>query len=148
MNFGTLLSEARKYRLNLVLTNQFVTQVDGRITAALAGNVGTTIAYRVGALDAEFLEREFVPVFTRFDLMRLPNFTACVSTLANGQVCRPFTMQNRRDEQPLSDLRRAQVHELSRRKYGRARRVVEQEIAASLGEKQSELTIFHESWRG
>jgi hypothetical protein len=69
LSFGALLSEARKYRLNLILTNQYVSQVDPRITSAIAGNVGTLISFRVGSLDAEYLE-----VFNRFDLTSLPNY--------------------------------------------------------------------------
>lgn len=132
LNFGTLLSEARKYRLNLILTNQYITQIAPRISAAISGNVGTLIAFRVGAEDAEFLAREFLPVFNQRDLMQLPNFTACVSVLVGGQVSRPFTMRNRIDALPFDEKRIAAVKQFSRKTYGRARALAEREIAESL----------------
>ena len=132
LNFGMLLSEARKYRLNLILTNQYVSQVDQRITNAIAGNVGTVISFRVGALDAEYLEHEFAPVFSRYDLTNLPNFSTCVSTLIGGQVSRPFSMNIILDQTPANDERGRAIRQLSRLKYGRARTEVEAEIAASL----------------
>jgi hypothetical protein len=135
-NFGTLLSEARKYRLNLILTNQYVTQIAPRISAAISGNVGTLISFRVGVEDAELLAREFLPVFNQYDLMQLPNFTACVSVLVGGQVSRPFTMQNRMDALPLDEKRITIIKNLSRRKYGRERGEVEREIAESLFDKE------------
>jgi hypothetical protein len=132
LNFGTLLSEARKYRLSLILTNQYVTQVDPRISSAISGNVGTTISFRVGAPDAELLEREYTPVFNRYDLMQLPNFNACVSTLIDGQVSRPFTMCNRMDNLQENTKRDVDIRNGSRRRYGKRRSEVEQEIADSL----------------
>ncbi|MBI4472325.1 MAG: ATP-binding protein, partial [Acidobacteria bacterium] len=132
LNFGTLLSEGRKYRLNLILTNQYVTQVDPRITSAIAGNVGTIISFRVGALDAEYLEREFAPVFNRYDLMNLPNFSTFVSTLIGGQVSKPFSMDIIPDQTPADDDLGDAIRQLSRKTYGRARAVVETEIAESL----------------
>lgn len=132
LNFGTLLSEARKYRLNLVLTNQYIAQVDPRISSAISGNVGTLIAFRTGAPDAEFLERDFLPVFNRYDIMQLPNFTTCVSTLIDGQVSRPFTMRNRLDTVAADPRAEGEVRERSRRRYGQPRDVVEDEILRSL----------------
>lgn len=131
-NFGILLAEARKYRLNLVLTNQFVAQLPSDIVQAIAGNVGTTISFRVGALDAELMEREFLPTFNRYDLMNLPNFNTYVSTLINGQVSRPFSMQTRPDQTPPNVALGAEIREKSRQRYARSRDDVRQEIADSL----------------
>jgi hypothetical protein len=132
LNFGTLLSEARKYRLNLILTNQYVSQVDPRLTSAIAGNVGTLISFRVGSLDAEYLERDFAPVFNRFDLTSLPNFNTFVSTLIDGQVSKPFSMRTILDETPANEKTGSAVRELSRLKYGKVRSEVEREIGDSL----------------
>jgi hypothetical protein len=132
LNFGALLSEARKYRLNLILTNQYVSQVDPRITSAIAGNVGTLISFRVGSLDAEYLERDFAPVFNRYDLMSLPNFNTYVSTLVDGQVSKPFSMRTMLDESPVDEKVGFGVRELSRVRYGKHRREVEREIGESL----------------
>jgi hypothetical protein len=134
LNFPTLLSEARKFRLNLILTNQYVSQVDERITRAIAGNVGTLISFRVGAQDAEQLERDFLPVFTRYDLMNLPNFHTCVSTLIGGHVSKPFSMHTVLDQSPPSAEKAARIREASREKYGRERRKVERAIAESLAD--------------
>jgi hypothetical protein len=131
-NFGILLAEARKYRLNLVLTNQFVAQLPSDIVQAIAGNVGTTISFRLGALDAELMEREFLPTFNRYDLMNLPNFNTYVSTLINGQVSRPFSMQTRPDQTPPDATLGAEIRETSRQRYARSRAEVEQEIADSI----------------
>lgn len=133
-NFGVLLSEARKYRLNLILTNQYVSQVDAKITSAIAGNVGTTISFRVGPVDAELLEREFLPAFNRYDLMNLPNFNTFVSTLIDGQVSKLFSMRTILDETAVNERLGAAVRELSRLKYGKPRREVEAEIVESLAE--------------
>lgn len=133
-NFGVLLSEARKYRLNLILTNQYVSQVDAKITSAIAGNVGTTISFRVGPVDAELLEREFLSSFNRYDLMNLPNFHTCVSTLIDGQVSKPFSMRTILDESPVDEKLGSAVRELSGLKYGKPRGEVETEIAESLAE--------------
>lgn len=132
LNFGTLLSEARKFRLNIILANQYVSQIDPRISQAIAGNVGTLIAFRVGSVDAETLEREFIPVFNRSNLINLPNFNAYVSMLVNGQVSKPFSMQIQRDDTPLDLESAARVQLLSRESYGKDRAKVEREIAESL----------------
>lgn len=132
LNFGALLSEARKFRLNLVLANQFVSQVDTRIISAIHGNVGTTISFRVGAADAELLERDFKPVFNQHDLMNLPNFYCYVSTLIDGQVSKPFSMETVRDETHPSMETAAKVREASRRTYARRREEVLQEMGESL----------------
>jgi hypothetical protein len=132
LNFGILLSEARKYRLNLILTNQYVAQVDPRITQAIAGNAGTTISFRVGPHDAELLEREFAPVFNRYDLVNPPNFHTYVSTLTDGQVSKPFSMRTNLDESESDSGRGELIRELSRMKYGKRREEVERSIAESL----------------
>lgn len=132
LSFGTLLSEARKYRTNLILTNQYVAQVDTRITFAILGNVGTIISFRIGPMDAEVLAREYQPTFTQYDLLNLPNFTTYVTTLAGGQVSRPFSMQTIMDTTRTDPRRGFKVREHSRKRYGRNRREVEQEIEESL----------------
>lgn len=132
-NFGVLLAEARKYRLSLILTNQFVSQVPPLIREAITGNVGTIISFRVGSTDAEYLERDFIPTFNRFDLMNLPNFNTYVSTLIDGQVTKPFSMRIISDfSEPNNELAR-EIVGYSGKKYGRPREIVEKEIEISLG---------------
>jgi hypothetical protein len=131
-NFSVLLAEARKYRLNLILTNQFVTQVSPDIMNAITGNVGTIISFRVGSIDAEFLERDFLPVFNRYDLMNLPNFNTYVSTLVDGQVTKPFSMRIVSDFSPEHEELANKIRMNSRINYGSRRETIERIIEESL----------------
>jgi len=134
--FVNLLSEGRKFGVNLVLANQFMTQIrDSRIIDSILGNAGTLICFRLGIEDAEKLEKEFLPVFTRLDLMNLPNWTACVRTLKNGQRVKPFTLQTEPDATPYDERQAQRVREVSRQRYGRPRAEVEEEIRRSLEKK-------------
>ncbi len=92
-SISSILSEARKYKLNLTIAHQFIKQLEEPIRDAVFGNVGSTIAFRVGADDAEYLENQFLPVFTKEDLMNIDNFNAYVKLLINGQTSRPFNMK-------------------------------------------------------
>jgi hypothetical protein len=131
--FVNLLSEGRKFGVNLVLANQFMTQIrDSRIMDSILGNAGTLICFRLGLEDAERLEKEFLPVFTRLDLMNLPNWTACIRTLRGGQRVKPFTIQTEPDVTPYDEYQARKVRETSRHRYGRPRAKVEEEIRQSL----------------
>lgn len=83
-SFANILSEARKYRLNLILANQYVTQIDEIVRDAIFGNAGTLIAFRVGAVDSEFLEKEFEPVFTMHDVVNLPKYNIYLKLMIDG----------------------------------------------------------------
>lgn len=131
-NFSVLLAEARKYRLNLILTNQFVSQVSTDIMNAITGNVGTIISFRVGSIDAEFLERDFLPTFNRYDLMNLPNFNTYVSTLVDGQVTKPFSMRIVSDFSPEHEELADAIRMNSRINYGSRRETIERIIDESL----------------
>lgn len=131
--FINLLSEGRKFGVNLVLANQFVTQIrDPRIIEGILGNVGTLICFRLGLEDAERLEREFLPVFHRFDLLNLPNWVACVRALRRGQRVKPFTLETELDRTPYDEQKAQKVRMLSRNRYGRSKAKVEAEIQQSL----------------
>jgi len=92
-SISSILSEARKYKLNLTIAHQFIKQLDENIRDAVFGNVGSILAFRVGADDAEFLENQFAPVFTKEDLMNIDNFNAYAKLLINGQTAKPFNMR-------------------------------------------------------
>lgn len=83
-SFANILSEARKYRLALVLANQYITQLDEKVQDAIFGNAGTIISFRVGATDAEFLEKEFEPVFLMNDLVNLPKYNIYLKLMIDG----------------------------------------------------------------
>lgn len=127
-SFENILSEARKYRLNLILANQFVTQLTDKIREAIIGNVGTVISGRIGTTDAELMEKKFMPVFDAEDLTKLPNFEGVAVVQINGVPSSPFSMSfppilGRSNPQLALALKR-----LSAAKFGRPRAEVEQSI--------------------
>jgi len=127
-SFEGILSEARKYRLNLILANQFMTQLNDKIREAIIGNVGTVISGRIGTTDAELMVKKFAPVFDAEDLTKLPNFEAVASVMINNVPSAPFSMSlipplGKSNPQLADALKR-----LSAAKFGRPRALVEQEI--------------------
>ncbi|MEO0227629.1 MAG: type IV secretion system DNA-binding domain-containing protein, partial [candidate division WOR-3 bacterium] len=133
-SFITLISEARKFGLSLVLANQFISQIkDERIPSAIFGNVGTIICFRLGQADAEYMQRAFYPVFNSFDLTNLPNWHAYIKTLIRGQAVEPFSIKTVLDTTPFDERIVKEVRVSSRRLYGRPRSIVEKEIAKSFG---------------
>ncbi len=88
-----MLSELRKYRTGFTLGHQYTAQLSEPLQAAVFGNVGTVISFRVGAADADVLAQEFYPTFRPADLMSLPNYRMCVRLLVNGMPTEPFTAE-------------------------------------------------------
>lgn len=86
-----ILSEARKYRLSLILAMQYLDQLDTKLLGAVFGNVGNMVVFRVGAKDAAILERELAPVFSREDLLQLPFYHAYVRMMIDGKPAKPFS---------------------------------------------------------
>ena len=123
-SIAVILSEARKYRLDLVIAHQFIAQLTEKIRDAVFGNVGSMVSFRVGVQDAEFLEKQFTPTFTKQDLINIDNFNAYAKLLINGQTSQPF---NIRTIPPLrgNPDRVERIKELSRARYGRDRHEVE-----------------------
>ena len=126
-SISTILSEARKYKLSLTIAHQFIAQLDEKIRDAVVGNVGTKVAFRIGTTDAEFLEKQFHPVFTRSDLENQENRTAAVAMLSNGTPVRPFTLRTA-DLPEFSFEHVDSLKELSYRTFGRDREEIEAEI--------------------
>ncbi len=126
-SISTILSEARKYKLNLTVAHQFIAQLSEKTRDAVFGNVGSTVAFRVGPQDAEFLVKTFAPVFTVSDLVNIDNYNACAKVLINGETSRPFNIAVPRAERG-NEGRVEELKEKSYLKYGRAREVVEAEI--------------------
>jgi len=90
-SFAEILSEARKYHLGLVLAHQYIAQMDEVVRDAALGNVGTTISFRVGAYDAEYLEKEFAPEFTAQDIVNLGFADTYLRLMIDGMASRPFS---------------------------------------------------------
>jgi hypothetical protein len=132
-SFATILSEARKYRLNLIVANQFTTQLTDEVRDAVFGNVGSIISFRVGAdADADALTKKFQPVFDRDDILRLPNYNTVSQVLIGGVPTQPFSMATMPPlGTPNPQLLQA-LKQLSFAKFGRPKAVVEKEIFARL----------------
>jgi len=132
-SIATILSEARKYRLSLTIAHQYIAQLapkgDTEIRDAVIGNVGTKLVGRVGIDDAEFLQKEFEPVFNAYDLMNVDKIHWNTKLLIDNTVSRPFVMKS----PPMvvgNKKLAAAIKQLARLKYGRDRTIVEQEIMA------------------
>src|SRR3989344_1809263 len=116
-SIATILSEARKYRLNLVIANQFIAQLEEKIRDAAFGNVGSMIVFRIGAADAESFVKQFDPVFNANDMVNIDNFNAYVKLLVNGQTTKPFNIRTL--PSPKTDEAvRQKIKEQSRLAYG------------------------------
>lgn len=133
-SFASVLSEARKYRLNLIIAHQYigqlVTDVSTKVRDAVFGNAGTMIMFRVGAADAEFLEAEFTPEFMIQDMVNLPNYHIYLKLMVGGITCRPFSAATLVPFKTLKDAPNPEtIIESSRQRYCRPRTEVEKEIA-------------------
>lgn len=130
-SIATILSEARKYRLNLIIAHQYIGQLvknnDTKIKDAVFGNVGTTYVARIGPEDVEILEKIYTPDFAGYDLMNSDKFTWYVRMIVGNAQVKPFTMKL--EQAPQGDRELAEgIKELSRLKYGRDKRLVEADI--------------------
>lgn len=117
-SFAEILSEARKYRLSLILAHQYVEQLSEVVRGAVFGNVGTTIVFRIGAADAEFMEREFTPVLTIEDLVNLPKWKIYLKLMIDGVTSQPFSADTLPDPEPELISNRDKIIEFSRNTYG------------------------------
>ena len=133
-DFAQILSEARKYRLNLIVANQFIGQMDEEVKNAIFGNVGTLVSFRVGVNDANYLQHEFQPIFTEADLINVDVYNAYIKTIVHNEPVTPFSMDLVRDmtkEKASENPRVAElIRELSRLKYGKDVVNLEKEIAS------------------
>ncbi len=135
-SFESIMSEARKYRLSLIMGNQFMTQLTDKIREAIIGNVGTVISGRIGVTDAELMVKKFQPVFDIDDLTKLPNFQSITSVMINNVPSAPFSMNWVPSMGVMNKQLRDALVKLSSAKYGRPRAEVEREIFTRLGRKQ------------
>jgi energy-coupling factor transporter ATP-binding protein EcfA2 len=129
-SFATILSEARKYKLNLTVAHQYIEQLHEDVQSAVFGNVGTMIVFRIGATDAEFLEKEFYPDFLASDFVNLPNYQVYVKLMIDGMTSKPFSARTL----PPSSLPETSMFDtivqVSREKYALLRSGVEKKIAS------------------
>lgn len=126
-SISQILSEARKYRLCLIIAHQFIGQLSEEISKAVFGNVGSMVSLRIGSEDGEFLEKQFLPVFSMNDLVNVDNYKGFAKVLINGELSKPFNINFNpptRGNQQIANY----LKELSRLKYGRDADIVNREI--------------------
>lgn len=138
-SFATILSEARKYHLNLIIAHQYIEQLSEEVQAAVFGNVGTLVCFRVGAADAEFLEKEFAPVFTETDLVNLTKYDVYLKLMIDGVASDSFsaTTLPPLEMQGAPSGNEATIIRVSRERYANARRVVEEKIVRWSGVEET-----------
>ena len=133
-SFANILSEARKYRLNLIMAHQYIEQLPEELRASVFGNVGTLINFRVGAADAEFLAKEFMPVFTETDLVNLTKYDMYLKLMINGVTSDPFSATGLL---PLLDGPKEnsadKIIKVSRERYALSREIIEDKITRWTG---------------
>lgn len=141
----SILSEARKYRLGLVIAHQYLDQLEKdsklsgavNLKSAVFGNVGTMMLYKIGPQDAEFCAKEMAPVFSEQDLVNLDNFKACIKLSVDGQPSRSFSMEVPKpwlETTYAKDTKAVEAYkQLSRLKYGRDKEFVDREIIRRIG---------------
>ncbi len=128
-SIATILSEARKYRLDLTIAHQFLGQLEDEIKKAVFGNVGSITAFRIGSDDAEFMAQQFSPVFNAQDLLNIDNYNALMKLLIKGQTSQPFNMKTV-PPGPRNQEMAERLKALSRLAYGRPKSEVDAEINA------------------
>ncbi len=132
-DFAVILAEARKYRLNLIVANQYIGQIDEEVKNAVFGNVGTMVSFRVGVTDANFLQHEFAPVFNDHDLANVEKYHVYIKTIVNNEPVPAFSMSLEKDmdivQARMNPKLAEMIKQLSRLKYGRDRQSVEEEMA-------------------
>ena len=149
-SFATILSEARKFRLNLIIAHQYISQItrmagggkgvheDTTIRDAVFGNVGSMLCFKIGAQDAEYMAKEFSPIFSEQDLINIANYQAYIKIAIDNATSRGFTMSTVYDPSK-GDIEAAEAfRQLSRLKYARERNFVEREIYRRVGAKTIE----------
>ncbi len=137
-SFATILSEARKYHLNLIMGHQYIGQLtpdksNTRLRDAIFGNVGTMVCFRVGAADAEYLETEFAPVYTPGDLVNLPKYHILLKLMINGVASEPFSARSIPVNPEFQSDNAEKVIKVSRERYGNPIAVVEERISRWMG---------------
>lgn len=138
-SFANILSEARKYRLDIIIAHQYIEQVEENVRAAVFGNVGSMLCFRIGAADAEFLLKEFEPYFTEEDLVNLTKYDIYLKLMIDGVSSNPFSATTL---DPLAEKDRTNNAEkiiiVSRERYSKPKEIVEEKIARWSGNEEDE----------
>ncbi|KKU80062.1 MAG: hypothetical protein UY05_C0015G0005 [Candidatus Peregrinibacteria bacterium GW2011_GWA2_47_7] len=145
-SFCSILSEARKYHLALIMAHQYIGQLtvskfgttSTQIRDAVFGNVGTMQSFKIGAEDAEYMAKEYTPLLTEQDVIGIANYKAYIKLNVNNSTTRPFSLETIWDETGKNPKVAQILREYSRMKYGRKREFVDQEIEARIGINMNE----------
>ncbi len=129
-SFASILSEARKYRLCLILAHQYMAQMVEEVSDAVIGNVGTMVTFRVGADDAEFLEKEFAPEFTANDIVNLGFAQIYLKLMIDGVASHPFSSTTLPPIKISHESFKSEIIELSQKQFGTPKEKVEEVINA------------------
>ncbi len=147
-SFANILSEARKYRLNLILAHQYINQMEEKVRDAIFGNVGTLVSFRVGAYDAEYLEKEFAPEFIAQDLVNLDFAQIYLKLMIDGIASRPFSAKTLSPLSPNVEGHSEKIIKTSRERYASSRKQIEEKIAKWSGIIKTEKKIKEEDLKG
>jgi CxxC-x17-CxxC domain-containing protein len=140
-SFVNILSEARKYRLDLILAHQYITQMELAVKEAVFGNIGSLVVFRVGAEDAEFLEKEFSPEFSILDMVNLSKYQMCVKLMVNGVTTRPFSITSLPLLEAPETSHKEKIIKSCRERYSSNRLKVEEKIMRWASDIVSDATI-------
>ena len=140
-SFVNIMSEARKYRLSLTLANQYIAQLEEmtptgkstKVRDAIFGNIGTLIVFRVGAEDAEYLEKELIPEFLAEDLVNLAKYDIYIKLMIDGVAGRPFSAETLPPLPKPKESGKEKIIKVSRERYGISKKIVEEKIARWAG---------------
>jgi hypothetical protein len=141
-SFADILSECRKYGLNLILAHQYISQLHEKVKDAVFGNVASMITFRISAEDAKYLAREFQPTFDESDLVNLPNYHIYLKLMIDGVTSQPFsatTLPFRNNAVSNS----GEIINESRKRYAKPRQIVEQDILSRYGGNVKESPAQH-----
>ena len=136
-SFAGILSEARKYRLNLIIAHQYIGQLEEEVRDAIFGNIGTLISFRVGAGDAEWLEKEFEPIFMMNDLVNLAKYDIYLKLMINGVTGDAFSATTLPPEKVSEKSNSEKIIKVSRERYSNKREVVEEKISRWSGMEEN-----------
>ena len=138
LSFIDVLAEARKYKLSLFLTHQYIDQINEKIRSAIFGNVGTIISFRIGAEDAKYLTKEFYPEFDETDFVNLPRYAIYLKLMIDGATSKPFSALTLLPQGKINSLKQ-KIIEHSRKKYGKDRETVEKCIFSNHPKPKEEI---------
>jgi len=140
-SFAVILSEARKYRLNLIMAHQYINQLtvskfgnsSSAIKDAVFGNVGSMMSFKVGAEDAEYLAKEYAPALSEQDVINIANYKAYMKLNIRNTTSRPFSLQTIYDQTGYNEKLASKIKQYVRLKYARDRKFVDQEVQNRIG---------------